>query len=205
MGLGILDADRLAAEPVVACGAAKKDLFAAGGPGRSLIDAILKGESLALYAAGGAAGGDPIAGVMVEGKASIGRFGGALRRLIYGAESLTAEVVQDAQCLTERITQQALSVKAGQPPLRFADFERELRRLLRGEPLELEGLPPTLRGALEPLAGVGERLRTRMGAEPAPWLAWLRNPHELAERVRRAPDGVLRLPRADLRLWGWCR
>ena len=109
--------------------------------------------------------------------------------------------MEAAQCLTERVTQQALSVKAGQRPLRAADFERQLRRLLAGQEWEA-GVPAELAAVLQSLSAVGDRLRAKMqGARPE-WLEWLRQPHELAERLRAA-GGELALPLSDLRLWGW--
>jgi hypothetical protein len=87
--------------------------------------------------------------------------------------------------------------------LRFADFERQLRRLLGGQPFDSASAPPALGAALAPLDAVWEQLRRLMPAEPIDWLAWLREPHTLAEKLRAAPDGTLRQPLADLRMSCW--
>jgi hypothetical protein len=86
----------------------------------------------------------------------------------------------------------------------YADFERQLRRLLTRQQLdedqrrELEELLTEIGKKLRP---VWEHLRSRMSAEPRPWLEWLRKPHELAELLVEA--GEIRLPLFDLRLRGW--
>ena len=85
MGLGLYPIDELRQLPVVRCGAAK-DLYQAGAAAEAQ-EQILRGESLAVYRRGSEAF-DPIAEVMVAGKLSVGRFGGALRRILYGVEGL---------------------------------------------------------------------------------------------------------------------
>jgi hypothetical protein len=202
MDFGLLDFTALAALPVVACGAAKNLYERETQPA---LEAILSGRSLNIYrrrTAEGAAPADPIAEVMVAAKASIGRFGGALRRLIYTARPLRPEHVQQAQSLTEQVTQKALSVKAGKPPVQYGEYESQLRRLLQGKTWDVpEG--SELAGILGPMAGVWDSLRTVMSAEPAVWLEWLRKPHELADLLTRADGGTLRLPLDDLRLACW--
>jgi hypothetical protein len=199
MGLGILPAVELAHLAVVQSGAAK-DLYRPG-PARELTETLLRGDGLTLYRHhdSTAAGLDPIADVMVAGKVSVGLFGGALRRILYAADQLQPTDVQAAQCLTEQVTQQALSVKAGQPPLRYRDFERQLQRLLRGQESETEA-PADLRKVL---ALVWETLRALMPGRPLPWLEWLRKPHELAVLLPPGSGATLRLPLRDLRLRGW--
>jgi hypothetical protein len=213
MGFGLWDLDELAKLAVVRCGAAK-DLYGGVEPPpdekagaqwqenrRALAD-IREGRSLTVYRGERR---DPIADVMVAAKASIGQFGGALRRLVYSAAVLHPEDVQKAQCLTEQVTQKALSVKAGKPPLRYADFERQLRRLLKRQELHEPEQQQQLRALLaeigKKLEPVWEDLAALMPSEPRPWLEWLRKPHELAELVDQASE--LRLPLDDLRLRGW--
>src|SRR5262249_39054175 len=58
-------------------------------------------------------------------------------------------------------------------PLAYGAYEAQLRRLLRGQPWDLAG-DAELRGVLQPLAELWERLRSRMTAEPPGWLEWLR-------------------------------
>jgi hypothetical protein len=203
MGFGLYDVDSLAAQPVIVCGAAK-NLYDSGGA-RATMAAILAGQSLHLYRlqSQDPTELDPIAEVMVAAKAAIGRFGGALRRLIYSADSpLEADTVGQAQALTEQVTQKALSVKGGKPPVRYAEYERQLRRLLKGQPWEPE-LVGELLAILEPLEPVWTALQAAMPADPPAWLRWLRNPYELATILAAEPDGMLRLPADDLRVHCW--
>jgi hypothetical protein len=199
MGLGLGSAAELAQLPVVQCGAAK-DLYSG-----QAMDYVLRGESLAIYRREQRIEqDDPIAAVMVAAKASIGQFGGALRRLIYTAGDLRADDVQRAQCLTEQVTQKALSVKAGEPPLEYADFERQLRRLLKRQRLteeDREELQRLLKRVSSKLGAIWEALGERMPEEAEAWLQWLRQPHELAELV--AEKGEVCLPLDDLRLRAW--
>ncbi|HJT76721.1 MAG TPA: hypothetical protein VJ739_05920, partial [Gemmataceae bacterium] len=204
MGFGLFAVGGLAELPVVRCGAAK-DLYQ-GDRAREAAEQILAGKSLQVYGLrhdpAAPAAPDPIAEVMVAGKTSIGRFGGALRRLLYAAPAIDPGFVADAQCLTEQATQKALSVKAGKPPLQFGDYERQLRRLLNGEPPDLpEG--SEIRAVLGPLETVCGRLWAALGGEVPVWLEWLRKPHELAELLAVEAEGVIRLPLEDLRLRGW--
>ncbi len=211
MGFGLGDVDELARLPVVRCGAAK-DLYGGVEPpaspaartdwerNRKAMADILHGQSLTIYRRRGDLG-DPIADVMVAAKASIGQFGGALRRLVYSADHLRPEDIQMAQCLTEQVTQKALSVKAGKPPLLYADFERQLRQLLKRQELnesEREKLQTLLAEIGKKLEPVWTALGSLMPSEPKAWLEWLRKPHELDELV--AAKGEIRLPLDDLRL-----
>ena len=204
LGFGLGDVNELANLPVVRCGAAK-DLYGSPHDRAALAD-ILRGDSLAVYRRRGdaAPARDPIADVMVAAKASIGQFGGALRRLIYSAPRLRPEDVQTAQCLTEQVTQKALSVKAGKPPIHYADFERHLRRLLSRKESSAEDRSD-LRALLAEIgknaAVVWEHLESLMPPDAPPWLEWLRKPHELAAIVDRA--GEIRLPLDDVRVRGW--
>ena len=138
---------------------------------------------------------------MVAAKASIGQFGGALRRLLYSAETLRPDDIQQAQCLTEQVTQKALSVKAGKPPIKYADFERELRRMIKRQELkeperqDLQALLDEIGKKLEP---VWAHLASLMPQHPKTWLEWLRKPHELTELL--ALEGEIKLPLDDLRL-----
>jgi hypothetical protein len=202
MYFGLGSVDDLAKLAVVQCGAAK-NLYDGDGA-RAMMAAYLAGNSLAIYRRGHRPSGDPIADVMVAAKASIGQFGGALRRLLYSADILRPDDIQKAQCLTEQVTQKVLSVKAGKPPLKYADFERQLRRLLKRQDLneaeqqELRDLLTEIGKTLEP---VWKDLSALMPANPKPWLEWLRKPHELAEII--AKEGVIRLPLEDLRVRDW--
>jgi hypothetical protein len=208
MGLGLMDAGALANLPVVICEAAKS-FYRQGDPSRPLVELVLRGESLTLYTRNKPPTvEDPIAQVMVEARLAIGRFGGALRRLLYTIDALAREDVEAAQALTERITQKALSVKAGQPPLRYIDFEQQLALLLAGKDWNLETDDPDpgrrqLLKALEPYRSIWDGLRGRMAREPVAWLDWLRNPHDMPRLVREAADQTLVLPADDLRLGGW--
>jgi hypothetical protein len=202
MGLGLGNSDELAGLPVLRCGAAK-NLY-----GGSAMADVLRGESLAIYRRRSEASSpqplDPIADVMVAAKASIGQFGGALRRLIYSAAALCPEDIQKAQSLTEQVTQKALSVKAGEPPLRYTDFERHLRRLLKREkPNEahLEERRALLARVSKKLEEFWKDLGSLMPEEPRAWLEWLRQPHELDRLIRE--KGEIRLPLDDLRLRLW--
>jgi hypothetical protein len=187
---------------VVRCGAAKN--YYEGEVDLRLQELLLDGRSLQRYRGptdkDSAEVLDPIAGVMVEAKASIGRFGGALRRLLLAIPHLTPQDVRLAQCLTEQITQRALSVKAGQPPLSIGDFEGQLRRLLAGQDWKLEE-DSELYSALVPLREVWDQLRQRLIGEQPAWLEWLAKPHELARLVDEK-GGVL-LPLGDLRMQSW--
>jgi hypothetical protein len=140
---------------------------------------------------------------MVASKAAIGKFGGALRRMLFTARSpLDTRTVQLAQAMTEQVTQKALSVKAGKPPVRYAEYERQLRRLLRGQPWDLDE-KSELAAVLKPMSGIWEELRAAMPEDPAAWLEWLRKPYALAELLAASKDKKLSLPLDDLRLQGW--
>jgi hypothetical protein len=201
MSLGLYPASELPHLRAVKCGAAKNLYDDA--VGLQLAEELLTGRGLDRYrrAAGAALPFDPIADVMVAAKNAIGRFGGALRRLLYALPDLTPEDVRLAQTLTEQTTQKALSVKAGQPPVSVTEFERQLRRLLQGQGWDLpEG--DNLARILEPLRPIWSALQARLESGEHPdWLAWLRAPHELADILSRTP--ILRLPLSDLRLASW--
>jgi hypothetical protein len=199
LGFGLAGVDDLAKSDAVACGAAK-DLYA--GAGRQVIADLLLGKSLEVYQFGKGSG-DLIADVMVAAKSTIGLFGGASRRLVYSAQILRPEDVQKAQTLTEQVTQTALSIKAGKPPLRFADFERQLRQLLvgkEGTEQQFEALLNEI-GNREKFEPLWKHLRGLMPQQPLPWLQWLRKTHELEQLV--PPGDELRLPLSDLRLRCW--
>jgi hypothetical protein len=198
------DARELAALPVVRCGAAKD--LCVDDPTRQATERFLRGKSLEIYQSSSSASSplapDPIHEVMVVAKEAIGRFGGALRRLVYSATPLHSEGLCDAQCLTEQATQKALSVKAGKPPFAVSDYERQLQRLLEGQAWE-RAQASELQALLQSMDAVWERLRRLMSAEPVGWLEWLRKPHELAALLRRQPNHIIRLPLDDLRMWCW--
>jgi hypothetical protein len=145
---------------------------------------------------------DLVADVMVVAKATVGRFGGALRRLIYSTAALPPVTIAAAQALTEQVTQRVLSVKAGKPPIPFGEYERQLRRLLGGEAV-LPSDNEEMQALLEQAKAVCEALQEAMCAERPAWVDWLRTPYELADRVAEAGDGGLRLPLGDARLAGW--
>jgi hypothetical protein len=201
MDFGLGGVDDLAKLDVVVCGAAK-NLYD-GAKAREMMAKYLDGRSLDVYHRDEASG-DPIADVMVAAKTSIGQFGGALRRLLYSAEKLRPDDIQKAQCLTEQVTQKALSVKAGKPPLKYADFERQLRLLLKrrelkeNEEQDLLSLLSEIGMSLKP---VWRDLNDLMSSAPKAWLEWLRKPHELAEIVAR--EGAIELPLDDLRMGCW--
>jgi hypothetical protein len=200
LGFGLADVGGLVGSAAVACGAAK-DLY--GGPGRQAVADLLAGRSLSLYHKGEGRG-DPIADVMVAAKATIGMFGGASRRLIYSAEKLRPEDVQQAQALTEQVTQTALSIKAGKAPLSYADFERQLKLLLRGEYANEHEVAALLDevGRREKFEPIWEHLRGLMPERAPAWLEWLRKTHELKDLIV-PPKHEVRLPLSDLRLRCW--
>lgn len=204
MDFGWYDVAGLADLPVVRVGAAKS--LYDGARARQIMADILGGKSLQVYesrGSGSAGPDDPIAEVMVASKAAIGKFGGALRRLIFTASPpLRPETVAQAQALTEQVTQKALSVKAGKPPVRYAEYEAQLRRLLRGEFWNLEE-DSELAAILKPMQALWEDLRRAMPLEPPSWLLWLRKPHALDELLRDSPEHAFRLPLDDLRLSSW--
>jgi hypothetical protein len=144
---------------------------------------------------------------MVEGKLSIGRFGGALRRILFAAEKLTPELVEAAQSLTEQITQKVLSVKAGSPAMRFADFDRKLRELLHRRASKTKPTSDTS-AAFEELflspsiQKIWKQLYAAMPDQPLPCLQFLRNSHELKDLLPE-PGAELRMPANDLRLRSW--
>jgi len=195
MGLTLSAVDDLMRHKAVTSGAAKNLYDDATGV--ALADDFLAGRSLDRYRRG-AAGFDPIAEVMVAARNAIGRFGGALRRLVFALPTPTPRDLRLAQTLTEQTTQKALSVKAGQPPVSVQAFEMQLRRLLQGEAWDL---PPgdDLARILEPLRAIWDELAARFRDRPdEAWLAWLRAPHELAEILAKTP--TLRLPLGDVRV-----
>ncbi len=205
LDFGLLNLDELTVLNAVKWKAAK-NLYD-GDVARNAMTQILAGRSLDIYRYG-AATVDPIADVMVAGKTAIGYFGGALRRIVYSANErqLTPDTIQNAQALTEQVTQKALSVKAGKPPLQFNQFNRQLRRLLSHEDatpskdLELEELlnNPQIKVVWAALK------QTMPAADAQPvWLRWLRSPYELEKLLKITAAGVIRLPLADLRLSGW--
>jgi hypothetical protein len=151
---------------------------------------------------GGAGLPDPIADVMVAAKAAVGRFGGALRRLLYSAPALDPATVADAQALTEQATQRVLSVKAGRRPIPFGEYERQLRRLLHGESV-VPSEDEEVRALLEQARDVCERLTAAEGGGSPAWLDWLRTPHKLVDCLEQAEGHELRLPLEDLRLQPW--
>jgi hypothetical protein len=196
MSLGLFDAGVLAALPVVACGAARCDSPERTAP-------LLAGRSLEAYGSGGP---DPIAEVMAAARASVGLFGGVLRRLLCHTAELSPEVVRAAQALTEQATQRVLSVKAGKKPMPFGPYRRALRELLSGRPTASSG-NAELDDLIKQLAraGIWERLRSALAGAPPPWLEWLREPFRLADVVRKAPRRTLRLPVQDVRVRSWFR
>jgi hypothetical protein len=209
LGFGLLSLDELAKLDAVACKAAK-NLYE-GEKARQSMAAILAGRSLEIYRRRKPEDGpaeDPIADVMVAAKTSIGYFGGALRRIVYSAEEgrLAPATLQAAQALTEQVTQKALSVKAGKPPLRYSRFNSQLRRLLdRQTPTpsddpELDEL--LARKEIQEVWNTLLEGMPRGEAEPL-WLRWLRAPHELRSLLDAAPENRMSLPLTDLRLSGW--
>lgn len=201
MEFGILSADNLSELAVVRWGAAKGDLFDKDQPDAwQALLRILGGESLAPYTTiPGANLPDPIADVMVAAKAAVGRFGAALRRLLYSTPDLGTRTIADAQTLTEQVTQRALSVKAGKQPIPFVEFEKQLRRLLVGKPT-VPSANEELRALLAKVSDMCERLRVAMTGERILWLDWLRSPQELAACIAEAEGKELRLPLDDPRV-----
>jgi hypothetical protein len=207
MGLGVFPPEQIANLEAVRCGAAKAEIYAVTNPEAwRAVMRILAGTSLDLYRrADRPAEPDPIAEVMVVAKASVGLFGGALRRLLYSAARLDPADIRAAGVLTEQATQKVLSIKAGKRPIRFAEYDRHLRRLLAGEPLEMPEPTSDLHDLLDRAgkSGLWERLRQALRTEPPPWVVWLREPYRLAELVAGSPQQALWLPAQDLRLSPW--
>jgi hypothetical protein len=200
MGLGFLPAEALASLAVVACGAAKSDLFT--GEAIQTLEQILTGNSLEVYRQGpGPQSTDPIAEVTAAARASVGLFGGALRRLLFRATEISPDLIRRAQCLTEQATQKVLSVKAGKKPAPFAEFNRLLRHLLAGEapvPVLSSDLNE-LAGQIEK-AGIWQELQAALAGKQRLWLDWLREPFRLAELIRKSRGKMLRLPVNDARV-----
>jgi RNA polymerase Rpb1, domain 2 len=205
MGFGVLPPDDLAKLPVVEWGAAKRDIFDQGNPDAcETLRRILGGESLAPYTIPGASQPDPIADVMVAAKVAVGRFGGALRRLLYTAPVLSPAMIADAQTLTEQVTQRVLSVKAGKRPIPFAEYERQLRRILDGQsPVSTDH--EEMQALLDQVRAICDRLGKAMSSERMPWLDWLRASHELADRIDEMKGKELRLPLNDQRVQSWLK
>jgi hypothetical protein len=221
MGLKLASAGELAALEAVQCGAAKKDLYSKDG--QPFLQRLLDGRSLELYQlSAGRPAEDPIRDVMVEAKLSIGRFGGALRRLLFAAKELTPELVEAAQSLTEQITQKVLSVKAGSPPIRFAEFDRKLRQLLHRHPATestaaatkgdksksktapdaAEKSPFDVFFESQSIQSLWQLLLVAMPDNPQPWLQFLRNTHDLRTLLQDR-DAEIVIPANDLRVRGW--
>jgi hypothetical protein len=201
MGVGLMELGALGRLAVVTCGAAKSDLFAPDAESsRENLERILAGAGLEIYRPAPSAGrepADPIAAIMAAARASVGLFGGALRRLLFRARGVSAEWVRQAQAVTEQATQKVLSVKAGQRPLPYRDFER----LLAGPATASPPGGSTLHELYMALdkAGVWQRIHEQTSPETPSWLMFLHQPYRLAELVRRSPGRVLRLPYGDLR------
>jgi hypothetical protein len=207
LDFGLYSAGELAELEVIRCGAAKAALFDRKEPkAQQALQAVLAGRSLDVYRPAAAPADDPIAAVMVSAKLAVGKFGGALRRLLFAPLDLDSETIRQAMGLTEQVTQRVLSVKAGQKPMPFEEFNRQLRRLLAGEPADAPGswgLSSDIKEVLTRLRGIWDHLHARI-KKPPPWLRWLRAPHELA-RLLVEGEGALRLPVGDLRVSPFCR
>ena len=200
----------LAELPCVQCGAAKRDVFS--DKARKLLEGVLAGQSLAPLKPGGESGSDAdiIDKVMVSAKMSVGKFGGALRRLIYRLPSAEPPLVRDAQTLTEIATQKALSVKAGSGPLEYKKFRKILDRIIDKKnkyPLPNEGdfesllecfeLDPEQSGSLA-LTCLRLATAARQGKAPE-WAEWLRAPSRLEQILSGLGDAGLEIPRGDWR------
>ena len=204
MGLVIRSAEEISQLPVVQCGAAKADVFDAKSiETRSALERVLDGRSLEIYERPSAECSDPIADVMVAAKESIGRFGGALRRLLFTAPKLDVDLVRDAQMITEQATQRALSVKAGKKPLPYSKYNKHLGRILKGEP-RIPADNEDLERLFDDLAEPCDRLCEQMKGSPI-WLRWLRNPQELAALLVQVDDGAIVVPADDVRVASWLR
>jgi hypothetical protein len=207
MGLGLFPPEQIAHLEAVRCGAAKSEIYTAtNSEAWRAVTRILSGSSLDLYRRESSLlEPDPIAEVMVAAKVSVGLFGGALRRLLYSAGRLEPADIRAAQVLTEQATQKVLSIKAGKRPIRFAEYDRHLRRLLAGEPLELPEASSDLYDLLDRAgeSGLWERLRQALQIEPPSWVVWLREPYRLAELIEQTPQKSLSLPVRDVRNSAW--
>lgn len=208
MDLGLLSPESLASLSMVKWSAAKRDVFdSSQAESWDALCRVLSGESLSFYLDSANEAFDPIATVMIVAKESVGKFGGALRRLLYSSKQLRPGIVQSAQTLTEQATQRALSVKAGKRPLHFPPFNRRLNALINGNPLELSGKKgdEDVEELLTKLTEVYEHLRKGMtsnsdDSEMEPWLGWLRSPHRLFDLTRHHG---LSLPLDDIRIRSW--
>jgi hypothetical protein len=140
---------------------------------------------------------------MVAAKVSVGQFGGVLRRILYTLCEIDTLDVARAQAITEYATQKVLSVKAGKRPMDFWKFNQCVFELTQGRCT----FPPDDTDLADVLSGVrGEAwaaLARRMpqAGTTIDWLEFLRKPHELANWIRTAPAGELRLPLYDARVW----
>jgi hypothetical protein len=179
---------------------------------------VLGGESLRIYEYGSDAD-DPVADVMLDAKLAVGRFGGALRRLLAEVADLNPDTVRRAQCLTEQATQRVLSVKAGERPMRFSDYDLLVQAILmekKVDPNREDWIKEILdeRGWRKVDArAILERTRPFLKAfpdgfwqeiavpfkRPAPeGVAWLFKPWELAKLTRNGK--TLTLPVSDVRV-----
>jgi hypothetical protein len=216
MGLRLASWNQLLKLDAITQGAAKGDLYK---PENAVaVKRILAGRSLEIYhprrpeegqparmpveppggarEKGAAVADDPIATVMVAAKESVGYFGGLFRRLLYAVAQAGPDFIRRGQALTEQLTQQVLSIKAGKRPLSFRAFQPLLRALLEGTPSKL---PESLAHLQELWSDLQARLSVG-GAASQGWRAWLRHPHELARRVEEARGECLKLPLDDPRV-----
>ena len=209
MQFGLMPAEKLAELNLVRWGAAKRDIFEKNqADAWAALQRILDGKSLSPYTPDGVDIPDPIAKVMVVAKASVGRFGGVQRRMIYSANELKPETIRDIQTLTEQATQRTLSVKAGKEPMPFDEYNKKIPR----PPVKKGGMPADQsKNAIRPLnkevadffesmGPVCERIQSTMDDDQPLWLKFLKDPEKLASFVQSAKDGKLSLPMSDLRV-----
>ena len=156
---------------------------------------------------------DPVGEIMQVSKAAIGTFGEAINRLVNQVRPgfLTKKMIRISQAFTERITQKALSVKAGNRPFPSRDFKRIMDKLLairQGEKIDIvEWENRATEGALKKLAKLlvqgarapfGQPLDL-FGKDPA--TEFLKTPNQLRRIIRE--HGTLRFDLKDPRFSCW--
>lgn len=206
MGLRLTTADGLAELPLVASGAAKRDQALAAGP-------FLRGESLEAYPfrRDDAAVNDQVGEIMQDSKLSVPRFGAAINHLINRPRPgwLSREYIRVCQALTERITQQALSVKAGKRPFPrplFLQLRRSIENLGRGQTGRVSDWGVNDPGTLKALGRLADLILEviRTGCDPFgrdPATDFLKDPGKLRQII--LDHGRIRFDLEDPRFSYW--
>lgn len=145
---------------------------------------------------------------MVASAKSTGHFGSAARKLLYGVGSLPKDVfvqyVRKVHALTQEATQRTLSVKAGDKPLNYWEFNKHVLKPLRNgeKPASGDKLPEALAVFLATSQSIRDAcnfIAETIRENPAPpWCTWLYSPSKLGAMLEK--DGCLQLPLDDPRV-----